>query len=115
MTRTPARLLPSNIFLLPSRGLYHRKTRLPQAGVSTTFLENSFSWGLRPDFSTDFTNFAKQYGWIGSEGRGAGNAYKGSSEFKTINDVMKHMKENNIDPTKPEGLEIIRKFEEAQK
>ncbi len=67
------------------------------------------------DFSTDFTNFAKQYGWIGSEGRGAGNAYKGSSEFKTINDVMKHMKENNIDPTKPEGLEIIRKFEEAQK
>lgn len=68
------------------------------------------------DFATDFTNFAKQYGWTGEAGRGGGNTYGSSSnEFKTMNDLMKHMKDNKIDPTKPEGLEMIKNFTEAQK
>lgn len=67
------------------------------------------------DFVTDFTTFAKQNNWLGEPGRGGGNSYGGGSEFKTIQDVMKYMEKQKIDPTSSEGLEIIKKFEQSQK
>lgn len=66
------------------------------------------------DFSTDFTSFAKQNGWIGEPGRGGGNAYGGSGEFKTIEELMKHMEKNKINPDSAQGLEMINKFNEGK-
>lgn len=44
-------------------------------------------------------------------GRGAGNNYSATgSQFKTENDLFKHMEQNKIDPTSPQGKEMIDKF-----
>jgi len=68
------------------------------------------------DFTSDFTEFAKANNWIGSNGRGNGNEYSGTgSQFKTMNDVMKHMETQKIDPTSDQGLEMIKKFNESVK
>jgi hypothetical protein len=56
-----------------------------------------------------FTSFASDNGWLKTPGRGAGNEPGHSSKFKTQNDAMKYLKDNNIDPTSTEGLEIISK------
>lgn len=56
-----------------------------------------------------FTSFASDNGWLKTPGRGAGNEVGQSSKFKTTNEAMKYLKDNNIDPTSNEGLEIISK------
>ena len=56
-----------------------------------------------------FTSFASDNGWLKTPGRGAGNEPGQSSKFKTTNEAMKYLKDNNIDPTSNEGLEIISK------
>lgn len=55
-------------------------------------------------------------GWTGSRG-GQGGSDKGgagSSEFKTINDLFKHMEKSGIDPTSNDGMALIDKFKQAQ-
>lgn len=67
------------------------------------------------DFQTDFTTFAKTNNWIGTDGRGGGNSYgNGSSEFKTVNDLMRHMEQQKIDPESSEGKDMIKKFQEGK-
>jgi len=57
------------------------------------------------------TDYATQNGWFKSNGRGGGNEQGGNSgEFKTINDVYKHMEANNIQPDSPEGEKLIENF-----
>jgi hypothetical protein len=57
------------------------------------------------------TDYATQNGWFSSNGRGGGNEKgSGSSEFKTINDVYKHMETNRIDPMSPEGEKLLNDF-----
>lgn len=47
----------------------------------------------------------------GGGGRGAGNAFPaGGSQFKTESDMFKYMEQNKIDPTSPQGKEMIDKF-----
>lgn len=47
----------------------------------------------------------------GGGGRGAGNAFPQSgSQFKTESDMFKYMEQNKIDPTSPQGKEMIDKF-----
>lgn len=61
------------------------------------------------------TDFAKANNWLNSSGRGGGNQGGGSSDFKTVNDVFKHMEQNKIDPTSSEGLKLIDNFKNSQK
>lgn len=57
------------------------------------------------------TNFATQNGWIDKDGRGGGDSTGGnSSEFKTINDLFKHLETNEIDPNSTEGQKLIDEF-----
>jgi hypothetical protein len=56
------------------------------------------------------TDFAAQNGWFTTEGRGGGNQSGNKSEFKTINDVWRHMEQNKIDPISPEGVKLIESF-----
>jgi hypothetical protein len=59
------------------------------------------------------TDYATQNGWFGSPGRGGDHqSGSGSSEFKTINDVYKHMEQNRIDPMSPEGEKLLNEFKE---
>jgi len=60
------------------------------------------------------TDFATQNNWLNASGRGAGNQNNGSSDFKTINDVFKHMETNKIDPASPDGEKLIEKFKSSQ-
>jgi hypothetical protein len=57
------------------------------------------------------TDYATQNGWFNSNGRSGGNE-QGSNkgDFKTINDVYKHMETNNIQPNSPEGEKLIENF-----
>jgi len=53
--------------------------------------------------------------WINSDGRSGGNSTSNySSGFKTLNDVMKHMEKNNIDPMSNEGQSLMNKFKDSQ-
>lgn len=62
------------------------------------------------------TDYATQNGWFSSDGRGGGdNQGGGSSEFKSINDVYKHMEKSNIQPNSPEGEKMLNDFNESQK
>jgi hypothetical protein len=59
------------------------------------------------------TDYATQNGWFGSPGRGGDHqSGSGSSEFKTINDVYKHMEHKKIDPMSPEGEKLLNEFKE---
>lgn len=60
------------------------------------------------------TDFATQNNWLNVSGRGGGNQNNGSSDFKTINDVFKHMEQNKIDPTSPDGVKLIETFKSSQ-
>lgn len=63
------------------------------------------------DFTTDFTSFARENGWIGSSGRGGGSESGVSiSEFKTLNDVYKYMEKNKMNPDSPEGVALVNRF-----
>ena len=57
------------------------------------------------------TDFATQNGWTSTSGRGGGNQTGGSSEFKSLHDVYKHMEQNNIDPMSKAGQELVNDFE----
>jgi len=59
------------------------------------------------------TDFATQNNWLNSGGRGGGNQGGGSSDFKTVNDVFKHMETNKIDPASPEGQKLIDNFKNS--
>jgi len=60
------------------------------------------------------TEFATKNGWYASDGRGSGNEPStGESQFKTSNEAMKHMLDNNIDPTSKQGIELLEKVEKA--
>lgn len=62
------------------------------------------------------TDYATQNGWTGTPGRGGSDqAGAGSSEFKSINDVYRHMETNNIDPMSKEGEKLIENFENSKK
>jgi hypothetical protein len=56
------------------------------------------------------TDFATQNGWFGSPGRGGNNQNGNQSDFKTINDVYRHMEQNKIDPLSAEGVKLIENF-----
>lgn len=62
------------------------------------------------------TEFATEKKWISSEGRGGSDSTGGnSSAFKNMNEVYKHMEENNINPTSPAGEKLIADFTNNQK
>ena len=56
------------------------------------------------------TDFATQNGWFGSAGRGGNNQTGQTSEFKTMNDVWRHMEQNNINPESAEGQRLLTEF-----
>lgn len=56
------------------------------------------------------TDFATQNGWFGSSGRGGGNQGGNQNEFKTMNDVYRHMEQNKIDPMSAEGMKLVENF-----
>jgi hypothetical protein len=61
------------------------------------------------------TDYATQNGWFGSDGRGGGdNQRQQSGDFKTINDVYKHMESSGIQPNSPEGEKLLTDFNESQ-
>jgi hypothetical protein len=63
-----------------------------------------------------FNDFLKENNWLNIDGRGGGNGHgQMSGEFKTINDVFKHLEKNNIDPGSSEGKRLIDKFNQSQK
>ena len=59
------------------------------------------------------TDYATQNGWFSVNGRGGGNESGGNSEFKTINDVYKHLETNNINPMSPEGEKLLNEFKKV--
>lgn len=62
------------------------------------------------------TEFATTNNWLNVSGRGGGNQGGGnSSDFKSINDVYRHMESNKIDPTSPEGQKLVDSFKNSQK
>jgi hypothetical protein len=62
------------------------------------------------------TDFATNKNWLSSNGRGGNDSTGGSnSEFKNMNDVMGHMKNNNINPMSPEGQKLVADFENSKK
>jgi len=56
------------------------------------------------------TDYATQNGWFSSDGRGGEHQQGNTGEFKTINDVYKHMEKNNIQPDSVEGETMIENF-----
>ncbi|GAF77002.1 unnamed protein product [marine sediment metagenome] len=57
------------------------------------------------------TDYATQNGWFDSNGRKGKDEQGGDKgDFKTINDVYKHMETNNIQPNSPEGEKMIENF-----
>jgi len=56
------------------------------------------------------SEFATVNKWFASGGRGGGNEAGTPSGFETMNDVMKHLHTNKIQPMSPEGQELINKF-----
>lgn len=49
--------------------------------------------------------------WLpASDGRGGDGGEPGNGEFKTINDLMKFMEQNNIDPTSQKGEKLLKEF-----
>ena len=64
------------------------------------------------DYKEVLANFAKDNGWlINTEGRGEGNQHGSHDQHKTRHDLMREMKEKNIDPTSKQGLDLITSFE----
>jgi len=63
------------------------------------------------------TDYAKQNGWIKTDGRGGGDngGGSGSDKFETMNDVYKHMHLNKIDPMSSEGDKLVTDFTNSQK
>jgi hypothetical protein len=62
------------------------------------------------------TDYATQNGWFSSNGRGGGDDQGGKGgEFKSINDVYKHMETSNIQPNSSEGEKLLNDFKESQK
>lgn len=62
-----------------------------------------------------FSDYLKQNNWISTDGRGGeNNNGHSASGFKTIQDVLKHMESNKIDPTSNEGKSMIDKFNQSQ-
>jgi hypothetical protein len=62
------------------------------------------------------TDYATQNGWFSSNGRGGGdNQGDNKGDFKTVNDVYKHMEASNIQPNSPEGEKLLNDFKESQK
>ena len=61
------------------------------------------------------TDYATQNGWNSVPGRGGNNEFGDKSEFKTLNDVYKHMEQNNINPMSAEGEKLINDFKNAKK
>lgn len=56
------------------------------------------------------TDFAVSKNWINTSGRGGSDQGGGSNEYKSINDVYKHMESNNISPMSPDGQKLIEEF-----
>jgi len=56
------------------------------------------------------TDYATQNGWFGDNGRGGDNESGSNGEFNSINDVYKHMEQNNIDPGSPAGEKLLNEF-----
>lgn len=54
--------------------------------------------------------FYTEKGWSQSEGRGAGDSKGGNRQFKDINEAMKHMEDNDINPHSDAGQKIIETF-----
>jgi ribosomal protein S13 len=62
------------------------------------------------------TEFATNKGWINSDGRGGGDNNHGNSNvFNSMNDVYKHMEENNINPMSTEGQKLVEEFNNTNK
>lgn len=63
--------------------------------------------------SSILTDYATQNGWFSSNGRGGEHEQEsGTGEFKSINDVYKHMETNNINPMSAAGEKLINEFKE---
>lgn len=62
------------------------------------------------------TDYAKQNGWVENAGRKGKDELGGKdSKFKNMNDVMKHMDENKIDPLGLEGQKLVADFNNLNK
>jgi len=59
------------------------------------------------------TLFATQNGWTDKDGRGGSDEGGGSGEFKSMDDVYKHMDENKIDPLGADGQKLIADFQKT--
>ena len=60
------------------------------------------------------TDYARNNGWIQSDGRSGGDETGSSSSFKTMHDIMKHLDENKIDPLSVDGKKLIADFEQSK-
>lgn len=60
-------------------------------------------------------NWLADSGYIKHEGRGGSTQQGGGfNEFKTMDDVMKHLEKNKIDPMSNQGNQLINKFQDSQ-
>jgi len=57
--------------------------------------------------------FVSQRGWVQPDGRGGKNNFGSPTEFKTMDEAMKHMEENKIDPRSEAGQKIILQVQKA--
>jgi len=56
-------------------------------------------------------DYVQQNNWIpATDGRGGTDGGTKTGDFKDINELMKYMEENKIDPTSSEGIELTKKF-----
>jgi len=74
-----------------------------------TVLRDKMEKPITPkDYLTEFATTKK---WIETNGRGGGDeGGKGNGEFKSVNDVMRHMEANNISPMSQEGQKLVADF-----
>jgi len=62
----------------------------------------------------DINSFVSENKWLSVKGRGGGHEPGGSSKFETMDDLMKHMEKENIDPTDESGQKMIDDFNKAK-
>jgi len=62
------------------------------------------------------SDYARNNGWIETNGRaGSDDTGTGQGKFKSMNELMKYMDENRIDPLKPDGAKLIAEFQQSNK
>lgn len=67
------------------------------------------------EFTSDFSEWAKENGWMGNAGRGGGNDPGGHGKsFKSMDEVFKYMETNKIDPDSETGRKLRDDFNKSK-